>query len=200
LHRRLLVLLVLLVSAAIVAPWAAATARRDAAAPTGDRAGLALLGRIHRAYADVPAVAVSGRAGTLSFRVTIVLRSGVGIAEEVVSREPGLTTMVARGSGPTYARAAGSSCWRPLARTDPEAVDDLGLPFPDQPAMRVQAPRTTPTGTVLPVASKVTAATFSVDRSFRVPLITVGAGGSSLVEHVAVLSSAPGIPQPEPRC
>ena len=45
----------------------------SATAATGDRAGLALLNRVHRAYAQVPAVTVSGKTGQLGFRWTVVL-------------------------------------------------------------------------------------------------------------------------------
>src|SRR5439155_12701897 len=96
-----------LVSAAVAGLPAACVvvatgAGRPPAPPTGDARGLALLARVHRAYVNVPAVAVSGRAGSLSFRFTLVLSSGIGIAEQFVGNGPsGTTTLVARRGAPT---------------------------------------------------------------------------------------------------
>jgi hypothetical protein len=169
--------------------------------PTGDRDGLALLARIHHAYAGVPAVTVSGRTGTLLFRWTLVLRSGVGIAEEFVGQEPSKTTLlVASRGGSTFAREPGSPCWRALRSSDPQALDNLGLPFPDQPAMKVRAPQATSTGALLPVVVDGTPGTFSVDHSFRLRLITVNASGHRILEHVTILRSVPELARPEPRC
>jgi hypothetical protein len=182
----------------------AASARQDAVwatSPTGDRAGLALLARIHHAYAGVPAVTVSGRTGTLLFRWTLVLGSGVGTAEEFVGQEPSKTTLlVASRGGPTFAREPGSPCWRALRRSDPQALDNLGLPFPDQPAMKVRAPQTTSSGALLPVVVDGDPGTFSVDHSFRIRLITLSSGGHRILEQVTNLRSVPELARPEPRC
>jgi hypothetical protein len=175
---------------------------RGSTAPTGDHDGLALLLRVHHAYAGAPAVAVSGRVGTLSFRFTLVLSSGIAIAEQFVGREPSrTTTLVARRGGPTFAREPGSSCWRTLRSSDPQAFENLGLHFPDQPAMTVRAPQPTSAGWLLPVVVDGDPGTFSIDRSSaQVRSITVGAGGHRIVEHVTVLQSVPHLSTAEPRC
>jgi len=69
-------------AAALLAFCAAAAA--GAAPPTGDPKGLALLERVHRAYRTVPAVGISLRLGAASFDYKLVLRSGIGVAEQVV--------------------------------------------------------------------------------------------------------------------
>src|SRR5207249_5728946 len=155
--------------------------------------GLALLLRVHHAYAGAPAVAVSGRVGTLSFRFTLVLSSGIAIAEQFVGREPSrTTTLVARRGGPTFAREPGSSCWRTLRSSDPQAFANIGLQFPDQPAMRVRAPRTTSSSWLLPVVVDGDPGTFTIDRSSaRVRLISVGPPGRLALEHVSVLQDVP---------
>jgi hypothetical protein len=63
---------------------AAAAAAAGAAPPTGDPKELALLERVHRAYRTVPAVGISLRLGAASFDYKLVLRSGIGVAEQVV--------------------------------------------------------------------------------------------------------------------
>ena len=182
----------------------AASARQGAvwvAPPTGDRDGLALLVRIHHAYVSAPAVTVSGRSGMLLFHWTLVLRSGVGIAEEFVAHEPSKTTLlVAARGGPTCAREPGSPCWRALRSSDPQALDNLGLPFPDQPAMEVRAPQTTSTGALLPIVVDREPGRLSVDHSSHVRLITVNAGGRRILEHVTVPRLVPKFARPEPRC
>src|SRR5207248_204698 len=144
---------------------------------------------------------VSGQAGTLSFRWTLVLGSGIGVAEQFVGREPsGVTMLVAHRGGPTFAREQGSSCWRALRSSDRQALDNLGLPFPDQPAMRVRAPRVTRTGWLLPVVVDGDAGTFAVERSSaQVRTITIGVG-HPILERVTALRSAPRLPPAEPRC
>src|SRR5436190_2357665 len=102
--------------AALLASCSASETRAASgpASATGDPAGLALLARVHRAYSHVPGVGVSGQAGALSFRFTLVLDSGIVVAEQFVGRQPSSVTMlVARRGGPTYAREPGTSCWRP---------------------------------------------------------------------------------------
>jgi len=183
----------------------AASAGRAAsrtAPPTGDRAGLALLERVHHAYADVPAVAVTGQAGTLSFRFIVVLRSGIVVAEQFEGREPSkITMLVARRGGPTFAREPGSSCWQALRSSDPQAFENIGLQFPDQPRMRVRAPRTTSTGWLLPVVVDGDPGTFTIDRgSVRVRLISVGPPGHLALEHVSVLHDVPRLTSVAPHC
>jgi hypothetical protein len=187
-----------------LAPLAArATTDARAGAPTGDARGLALLGRVHRAYAGVPGVVVSGRTGTLSFRFTLVLAAGTATAEEFDGHDTGgVTTLVARRPGPTYAREPGSSCWRPLSPSDPQAFENLGLPFPDQPAMAVHAPKKTARGWDLTAVADGTPATLAIDgATLQVRSITIAPRpGLRISERVAALASAPRVTTPSPRC
>jgi hypothetical protein len=180
----------------------AASAARRLAPPTGDAGGLALLARVHRAYVGVPAVEVSGRVGSLSFRITLVLGSAIGIAEQFVGREPSGTTMLVAMRGPTFAREPGSSCWRRLPASAPQSFGNIGLHFPDQPGMTVKAPRRTSAGWLLPVVIDGGPATFAIDgKSMLIRSITITAQqGSRIVEQVGALRSVPRLLVPEPRC
>jgi hypothetical protein len=172
-----------------------------ATAATGDRAGLALLDRVHRAYARVPAVIVSGRTGQLQFRFTLVLDAGITVGEEFFAESPsGVTQLVFRRGGPTYAHSPGASCWRPLASSDPQAFQNVGLPFPDHRGMRVGAPRDVSRGWLLPVTAGGDPGTFAVDKAGRVRSITVVTGGRRIFERVSALQSAPALVSPDPRC
>src|SRR5947207_4720350 len=180
---------------------ATALVSSSAAAATGDRAGLALLDRVHRAYAQVPGVIVSGQAGQLAFRWSLVLDSGATVGEQFVAEGPGgVSQLVAERGGPTYARDPGSSCWRALRKSDQRSFDNIGLPFPDQAGMRVEAPRAVSGRRLLPVVVAGDPGTFSLDRSSRVRSITVVTGGRRILERGTTLRSAPALASPEPRC
>jgi hypothetical protein len=178
------------------------SAGQPLAPPTGDARGLALLARVHRAYVSVPAVAVSGRAGSLSFRFTLVLSSGISIAEQFVGSGPsGTTTLVARRGSPTFAREPGSRCWRRLAASDPQSFENIGLAFPDQPRMHAGAPRRTPSGWLLPVVVEDDPGTFAIEgKTMLVRSLTISTHGSRILEHVVALRSVPTLLIPEPRC
>jgi hypothetical protein len=189
-------------AAALVAFCAAAAA--GAAPPTGDPKGLALLERVHRAYRTVPAVGISLRLGAASFDYKLVLRAGIGVAEQVVVRQAGrTTTLVARLGGPTWVRDPGRACWRRLAPapSDSQAIHDLGQRFPDQLLTRVKAPRRTPTGWRLPVSISGETAAFVIDRkSLLIRSIVVANPQMSYVEHVTALRPAPRLAFPTRRC
>jgi hypothetical protein len=180
----------------------AAGAGGSTAPPTGDPAGLALLARIHRAYADVRGVTLSGRAGSLSFRFTLGLRSGVVESEQIALSGPnGTSTFVARRGTPTFARDPGRSCWRRIPSSSDQAIENIGVPFPDQPKMRVRPPRRTRTGWLLPVVGVGGPATFAVDReSLLIRSLTLTTQGMRIVEHARALKSRPAPAVPEPRC
>jgi hypothetical protein len=185
----------------VAASAAAALLTAGATAATGDRDGLALLDRVHRAYAHVPAVLVSGRTGQLQFRFTLVLDSGVTVGEEFFAESPsGVTQLVYSRGGPTYAHNPGTSCWRALSRSDPQAFQNVGLPFPDQGGMRVGTPRAVSDGWLLPLTAGGDPGTFAVDKAGRVGSITVVTGGRRIFEHVAALRSAPTLASPDPHC
>src|SRR5262249_5756264 len=117
-----------------VAALAATTAllAPGASAATGDRAGLALLDRVHHAYVDVPGVSVSGQTGQLQFRLKVALESGINVGEYFFAESPaGVTELVARRGGPTDAPNPGTPCWPALRKTDRQAVDTRGTPVPD---------------------------------------------------------------------
>jgi hypothetical protein len=180
---------------------AGSSSERSLSQPSGDAAGLALLARVHHAYLHVPAVTLSGRSGSLSFRFTLVLRSGIGVAEQFVGREPNGTTMLVAHGSPTFVRDPGTSCWRPLAASSPQTFANIGLPFPDQTPMRVRAPRRTPAGWALPVVAAGDAGTFAIDgRSLLVRSFTLDSQGAAVVEKATALHSTPKLPDPRPRC
>jgi hypothetical protein len=172
------------------------------APPTGDPGGLALLARVHHAYVNVSAVTIWGDSGALSFRFTVVLRSGFALAEQYVGTEPtGRTMLVARRGSSTFAREPGTSCWRRLAASDPQALEDIGLRFPDLPRMKLERPRRTASGWLLPVVSDGAPFLLAIDgTSMLIRSITIGAGGKRVLERVGTLRSVPRLLLPKPRC
>ncbi len=94
----------------------------------------ALFAKVHRAYLHVPAVELSAIPGksTLRFprRFVLILRSGRVVAEEFTRSGRNGTTLVARSFRHTYARTAGTTCWRRLRTANPQTLADVGVPFP----------------------------------------------------------------------
>lgn len=192
-----------LLRASVVAFAASCIAASATAAqpPTGDARGLALLARVHHAYVGVPGVAISGRTASFTYRFALVLRAGIGVAEQFVSTGPaGTTKLVALRGSPTFVRAPGSSCWRRLAPSARQSFQNIGLPFPDQPRMRVGAPRRTATGWLLPVVLEDGALAFAIDGTTLLIRSLDPAQGAGAVEHAESLRSAPRLLVPEPRC
>jgi hypothetical protein len=180
-----------------------ATASGAGSPPTGNARGLELLAVVHRAYAHVPAVAISGKAAGLTFRFTLVLRSGVGVAEQFVgSSKAGTTTLVAPSGPVTYARDPGRTCWRRVPEADPQTFDNIGMRFPDHAGMRVQKPRRAAGGTwQLPAVVGGQPGVFVIDgKTAIVRSITVSAGGARIDERVRSLAAAPKLAVPAPLC
>jgi hypothetical protein len=191
---------------AAVFAFAVATASvadaRPLGPPTGDRQGLALLARVNRAYVRVPAVTIWGHAGTFAFRFEVLLRSDVIVGEQYMGSGPGGTTELVRQQGsPTFAREPGSACWRRLAASDQQALDDIGLRFPDQPHMRVKQPRRMRGGWLLPAVGDGGQTVFTIDaKSMLLRSITVASAGKQVLERVSALRSAPILLTPQPHC
>jgi hypothetical protein len=119
----------------------------------------------------------------------------------MLSGPNGTTTFVARRNAATFTRGLGSSCWRRVAVSNPQTIDSIGLPFPDQPHMRVSSPRRTRTGWLLPVAGDGGPVTFAIDgTSLLLGKITVVGPGARVVEHARTLESRPTLASPKPRC
>jgi len=100
----------------------------------GSPATKALFAKVHRAYLDIPAVALSVVPGSATFgfprRFVLVLRSGTVVAEEFRRSGRDGTTLVARRGQPTYSRKTGTTCWRRLRSSNPQTLADVGVPFP----------------------------------------------------------------------
>lgn len=186
----------------------AAAARQTVPHPHGNAVGLSLLKRVNAAYRHVPAVQTSARINGVSDRFTLLLRNGVATAEQFVGAGPGgTTTLVARGTGPTFAREAGSTCWRRLEPTDSQSLEDVGIRFPDAYRMLVKAPRRAGGAWLLPAVSQgrspgeKVSVTMRIDPStMLVETETAGAGGHKLTEHVKSLARRPRIASPTSRC
>jgi hypothetical protein len=186
----------------------AAAGAASASPPSGDARGLALLARVQRAYEHVPAVATSATLQGMNARFTLVLRQGVAVAEEFVGvTSTGTTTLVARGAGPTYAREAGTSCWRRLAATDQQSLEDVGLRFPDGYKTTVKAPTRTGSEWLLPIHTEGRfpgeGGTFVMHIDPKTHLIkseTGRAGGQPLINHIAALRQPSALPAPQPTC
>jgi hypothetical protein len=194
---------VLLGAVVAVLALPAATATGAGTPPTGDGHGLQLLAVVHHAYLHVPAVSIAGKTGGFSFRFTLVLRSGVGVAEQFVGKSKAGTTKLVAPSGPvTYARDPGRTCWRRVPESDPQSFDNVGMRFPDHAGMRVKKPRRASGGAwQLPAVVGGQPGVLLVDgKTAIVRTITVTAGSTSIVEHVRSLASAPKLAVPKPRC
>lgn len=170
--------------------------------------GQALLSRVHAAYRNVPAVRMRVRLGPERVRFTLLLRAGVTTAEEVVGAGPtGTTALVARKDGPTYARAPGSTCWRPVPHGQPQELADVGLPFPSGYQTRVKAPRRSGDAWLLPVverarnSSQTQKVTLRINAStMLLESATTQSAGQTVTEHVQRLTGRPGLVTPKPIC
>jgi hypothetical protein len=88
-----------------------------------------------------------------------------------------------------------------VAVSNPQTIDSIGLPFPDQPHMQVKSPRRTGSGWLLPVAGDGGPVTFAIDgTSLLLRTITVATQASHIVEHAVTLTSHPTLASAEPRC
>jgi hypothetical protein len=203
--RRLPVVLLAVVWAACAVGPASAAA---GGSPTGNAQGLALLARVHRAYERVPAIMTTARFGAVTTRFTLLLRDGVAVSEEYVGKTPtGTTTLVANGSGPTYAREPGTNCWRRLLATDSQSLEDIGLRFPDAFKTIVGAPTRSGSDWLLPVRTENRSpgeggsGTMHIDATtMLVNNETVRLHGQTLTDHIQALTHQPHLPSPQPTC
>ena len=198
--------------AAVIMLWSAPTvdARRAAPGkdPRGNAKGIALLKRVHAAYRDLPAVQTRTHVGPDRVRFTLLLRKGVATAEEFIGVGPtGTTILVARGTGPTYAREAGTQCWRRLAPSDSQSLEDVGLRFPYAYRMLVKAPRRAGAYWLLRVLthgrSSGETGVFTMRINSRTMLLESEAGtasGHRLTEHIKALARRPKLATPTPAC
>lgn len=197
----------LLAAAAAVLIVLGCAAVAAAASPsTGNSKGRALLERIRRAYRDVPALTIVDNTSPIRSRTTLVLRSGVAIAQQTVAttRKGAKTTYVSRLGSGTFLRRPGGKCWR---RQGPP-ISGIGRRFPDIRGSHVEAPKPSPHGWLLPVVSdipsravtKVARLTFDVDgKTLRIRrIVTPGTYGS--VAYVTPLGKTPQLPTTSPLC
>jgi hypothetical protein len=118
-----------------------------------------LLARVKRAYDRVPGVELGARArsdsaGAQRRRFLLALQDGSVSAEEFIDPGRHGFQLVARTSGPTFMRTAGTGCWRPLhhstkrwilklldtsagslgrlQQSDPRTLLNVGYWFPDE--------------------------------------------------------------------
>ena len=144
----------------------------------------------------------------MNARFTLLLRQGVAVAEEFVGvTSTGTTTLIAHGTGPTYAREAGTSCWRRLATTDQQSLEDVGLRFPDGYKTTVKAPTHAGSVWLLPIHTEGRfpgeGGTFVMHIDAKTMLVeseTGRAGGQPLTNHITALPQPPALPSPQPTC
>jgi len=136
-------------------------------------------------------------------RFTMILARGVVVAEQFSGGSATTATkLVAPEHSPTYALESGSSCWRRLPGTDPQALTDIGEQVPEiSGATSVASPMRTPAGWILIVTGHQTTARLAINaETLRVDSITASAGGRSIVEHLQTLNQAPRLYSPSPAC
>ena len=176
-----------------------------AGALRGSRRGLALLAEIEQAYRAVPAVIITAPIGGAPAQFVIVLHDGVVVAEQFAGGQGRTATrLVAPEQSPTYALEPGTSCWRRLASSDPQALTDIGKRFPEtfgETLITVAGPVRRSTGLLLRLREGQSTTTFSIDAHTRlVDSITVTKGGRSITEHVQPLTAKPTLYSPAPAC
>jgi hypothetical protein len=138
----------------------------------------------------------------------LLLREGVATAEEFVGVTAGGTTiLVARGSGPTYAREPGTTCWRRLAPTAQQSLEDVGVRFPDSYKTVVGAPTRAGSVWLMPVHTEGRfpgeGGSFTMHIDAKTMLIENQTGrvsGQRLTELVLALTRQPSLPVPQPLC
>ena len=144
----------------------------------------------------------------MNARFTLVLRHGVAVGVEFVGvTSSGTTILVAQGSGPTYAREPGSSCWRRLAATDQQSLEDVGLRFPDGYKTVVKAPTRAGSVWLLPVHTEGRfpgeGGDFVMHIDSKTMLLRSETGrvsGQPLTNHISALRHQPALPSPHPIC
>ncbi|HLY85150.1 MAG TPA: hypothetical protein VKO84_01370 [Gaiellaceae bacterium] len=193
---------------ALLSSASAANTQKGVPAPRGNTQGLALLRQVHAAYLHVPAAQTRARIGAESEHFTLVLQAGITTAEQFVAIGPsGSIVLVARRGGPTYAREAGTTCWRRLAQSNPQTLEDVGLRFPDDYRMFVKAPRRAGAAWLLPVAGsgrypdEKGTFTFHINANTMLVQSEVShISGHTLTNHVKALNRAPRLTTPTPTC
>jgi hypothetical protein len=194
-------------------------AMRPGERPSGD---VALLAMVRRAYLGAPGLelttATAPAAIATAPRFVLQLHRDLVVGEEYVDPRPGGVTLVTRSGFPTYARAGGQACWRPLAPPDARNLVNVPGPFPDDGKVE----RLTPSGgfwrgliethsSFWFLPSRVTRPTVK-DKSFlllavsprshRIESIRVGQPDPAVAARlrVIVLPVSPAIPTPTPTC
>lgn len=190
-----------LVLAGVLAVGGAASA----ASPQGNAKGVQLLKRVEAAYRHVPAVRLTGRSGQIRSRFFLLLRKGVVTAEEYHGTAPnGVTILIARGTGPTYARQPGAGCWRSLPKSDPQSLTDLGERFPEagkKTRWNVKAPRRAGAYWLLPVSQGGHRGTMRIyAKTFLLKSFTAVTSRGTVTEHDQALTARPTLPTSRPRC
>ena len=177
-----------------------------AAPPAGNPKGQTLLEQVRRAYGHIPAILIVDNTSPVRSRTTIVLRSGIAVAQQTVATERGgaKTTYVARQGGSTFVHRPGSKCWR---RQGPP-IPGIGRRFPDIRGSHAEAPKPSRFGWLLPVVTdspsrsvtKVARLVFDVNRrTHRIRrIVTPGKPGS--VAYVTPLGKTPQLEAISPRC
>ncbi len=186
---------------AVCAPVAIAA---PAGAPgfSGDREALGLVARANRSYARIPAVRIDAVVSDATFRFTLFLRNGVTWAEQArVRTDEGEVNIVGTIGGGSFVKDAGASCWRFVAKSDPQAMEDLGDPVLAGPG-RLGRPRTI-AGTIEIIATQRGGERMKIvldRRALTVRRVTYLSAGGNMTAHFTTLRRAPTLPRAQPRC
>lgn len=147
---------------------------------------------------------LSGAGAGIPFRWIFILDRGRIRYQQLVEHR-GVATLKMIGE-PKVALTFDSQrrCWRPAfpISSGVRTFTDEGLPFPDEPRMRVEAPRRKLGTWLLQVETPGEPdETLTIDgRSLLVTKLTRTMSGSVDVERVTNLSRAPRLSIPKPRC
>jgi hypothetical protein len=166
--------------------------------------GVALATRVNDAYKRVPATIVKVSGPTTGI-FTEILKDGVVAAEQYEdANSSGTTMLVARRGSPTYAKEPGTTCWRALAKSDQQTLDDIGSPvigfLASLKGAAVAAPRSTPSGWTLALSQGGVHVTLSINKAMLIQQAIATKAGQRAAEQFQNLTRTPNLFVPEPHC
>jgi hypothetical protein len=170
---------------------------------SGDRDAVALVARANRSYVRIPAVRIDAVVSGTSFRFTLFLRNGVTWAEQArVRTDNGEINIVGTIDGGSFVKDAGASCWRFVAKSDPQAMEDLGDPVLAGPG-RLGRPRRAIAGTIEIMATQRGGERMKIvldRRTLTVRRVTYLSARGNMTARFTTLRQAPTLPRAQPRC
>ena len=172
--------------------------------PHANAQGVALAARVNNAYKRVPAAIITLH-GASTGAFTEILKNGIVVAEQFEgANSSGTTMLVAPHGSPTYAKEPQTTCWRALAKSDGQTLDDVGHPLlsflSSLKGVAVGAPRNTSYGWTLALSQGGVSLTLTISKALLVKEVTAIKRGQRVEEDIDNLTRTPSLFVPAPRC